>query len=62
MELRFILEYAEATVLASRKSFDNQDRERCAFVLENLGGYLDDRFEEGILQEPNIDVKPAEPE
>lgn len=62
MEMRFILEHVEATVLSARKSFDNGDRDRCSFVLEDLGEWLVQRFEEGVLEGPNIDIKPEEPE
>jgi len=62
MELRFILEHAEASVVTARKMFYAEDRDRCSFMLESLGEWLKDRFEEGVLASPNIDVKPAEPE
>lgn len=61
MELRFILEHAEASVLTARQRFIDGDRERCEVMLEELGEWLTKRIEEGVLQQPNIDVKPAEP-
>lgn len=61
MELRFILEHAEAEIATSRKLYNDGDRERCIVMLEDLGKFIINRIWEGVLEPPNIDVKPAEP-
>lgn len=62
MEMRFIVEHAEAEIATASKLFRSGDRTRSMSMLEDLGKYLTERIEEGVLQPPNIDVKPAEPE
>lgn len=62
MELRFVLEQAEAEVATARKMFFAGDRDMCTSLLEGLTRYLIQAFNEGIEPTPNIDVKPPEPE
>ncbi len=62
MELRFILEHAEASIAAARKLFNTSDRDRCIEILEDLGNYITGRIKVGVIEPPNIDVKPAEPQ
>lgn len=61
MELRFIIEHAKATIATVDKLRLSGDRVRSIAMLEELGNYINERFREGVLVEPNIDVKPAEP-
>lgn len=61
MELRFILEHAEASVETARKMFNAGDRERAIYLLENLGDWITQRIVEGVTEPPNIDVKPTKP-
>lgn len=62
MELRFIVEHAEAEIATASKLFRSGDRTRSQNMLEDLARFLLERIEEGVTEPPNIDVKPAEPE
>lgn len=61
MELRFIVEHAEASIETASKLYRLGDRTRSKAMLEDLGKFLMERLEEGVNETPNIDVKPAEP-
>lgn len=60
MELRFVLEHAEAELAVARKMFYAGDRDRCEAILDDLGTYIRHARAEGYLAPPNIDVRPTD--
>jgi len=58
MELRFVLENTEETVKKARKMFDDREWIGCEFMLASLSDLLTGTLSEGVLETPNMDVKP----